>query len=484
MNSTNLRSILKSHNSNQMENTDKNSKSVSFSDDDTEFGNTDEFYYQAIDNIGINNFTKKIKDKNINDKVNISEMNSSMNSQHFDFVQPLRIPLKDLDDILLSDDDDDSDDDVSYTNGIMNNKIQSKNMVDENVSCKKGILNSQKYVDAVKVLNSSGISKQQSKNKKSSNSQNKMNDNNNLHLLKKKRKRSKCPSSKKIRKQINESYTERHGSYFKQFPLKRLAREKEKAAKRKISKREIWNWKNATDDILSHKDQAVWFEDVLKSTGNETQKECVVNKQLLENRKKMAKFLSHMNFIEIKEIMNGNEKLFEKHLSGHDHQQKFTATPEKNVLFVIMDMTKDESFITTKKQEGSYKEIGNNCGYLYLDTVGMDVTVYVPTIIIKLKSILNCPETSWKSFAGTRNATEKIYADRSGVHSSTLQLLDKQIEDCKDGVDKKFIVVHDDSIEFSADSDVVNCFVQDLSCILAHKIGSQNIVCGENVVKE
>lgn len=296
------------------------------------------------------------------------------------------------------------------------------------------------------------------------------------------KKRSKCPSSKNIRKRLNENYGKIYGSYFTKFPLKRLAREQEKARKRNVSRRKIWDWVNPslTDNILNHTDQTVWFRNVLKATGGKG-KEIVVSKSMLENRKKLAKFLAHMNFLNLKESMQGNELLFQKSLSGHSHDRKFTATPTKNVLFVVMDMTKDDNFIQQLKGDGSFKEISDNSGYLYITVSGIETVVYVPVVIMKMKTLLDFPESSWKSFSGTRNATEKVFADRNGIHSCTLQLLDKQIEESKDDIEKKLIVVHDERIEFSEDSDVVNCFVQDIKCVLAHRIGSQHIVSGENV---
>ena len=293
------------------------------------------------------------------------------------------------------------------------------------------------------------------------------------------RKGVRCPSSRKVRKVVSQSYKKRYGTYYEKFPLNRVTREKVRASELAVTRGKIWSWKDPDNIIMSYIDQSSWFESVLKSTGNKSCENFLITGQVLENRRKFGRILAHMNFIRIKEALYRDKMLLSKDLTQHEHKNKFTAIPEKNIVFVILDMTTKSDVVSTKKREGVYKEISDRSGFVYIEVCGQDVSICIPVIIVPFSSLLDVPEISWKSFSGTRKSTERIFADRDGIHSSALQLLDRNIDKCKDGVIKRMIVVHDDSIAFAGDSDVVHCLSGDLNCILVRMLERHGLIIGE-----
>ena len=260
-------------------------------------------------------------------------------------------------------------------------------------------------------------------------------------------------------------YGERIKTYLDMFPLTRRQRLQRRAALKKVGKRALWSWKKGAQ-IFSYTDQEEWFSRVLRATGDKSYGDTV--SVSLRNRRKIAQIMAHLHFVRFRDAIERAQLLFDKQ-PPQVTPLSFSVVTKKKILLLVIDMTEERGL--AKKLGKDFSEVTSGMGFLNVPLENLSTCIRVPAIILPFQSLLDQPEYSWKSFIGTKKATERLFADRAGIHAATVQLVDSQIEANKDKyMTIKMIAVHDKNVIFTSDSDVVHSEPSELIDVLSSRV--------------
>jgi len=202
---------------------------------------------------------------------------------------------------------------------------------------------------------------------------------------------------------------------------------------------------------------------------NDDSQKTQANKSTLKTRLHIGRFNAGMMYNQVMKISMDPRIVNETF-------QKGVITPSEETYIVIIDTTrfKDQ---TLKAIESIYSKKTENVGLCRIPTRVPSETVVIPTIKINFHSILDRPVEANKSLFGSQKKNTRIFADKDGINTASLQILDRYLSEAKKmkGIDYKMIVLHDDGLVFDDVKDFVHCTVDDFVATVASRVTAMKL---------
>lgn len=237
------------------------------------------------------------------------------------------------------------------------------------------------------------------------------------------------------------------------FPHTRKQRVRKVALSKSLSMKNVYSWMKDGCETL-----------VRSSVSFENSQETPKTKSTLTARLHIGRFNAGMMYNQVVKISNNHRVLSETLRHG-------TVSPADPTYIVIVDTTTNKSF-TNHAIESIYLKKTENVGVCRIQTRVPSETVVIPTIKINFESILDRPGEANKSLFGSQKKNARTFADRNGINTASLQILDRYLSEAKKmkGIDYKMIVLHDNGLLFDDVKDFVHCTVTDFVGTVASRV--------------
>lgn len=241
----------------------------------------------------------------------------------------------------------------------------------------------------------------------------------------------------------------------KLFPQTRKQRVRKVARSKTLGAKNVYSWMKGGCDMLVRSSQHL--EKIHKTPKK---------KSVLTSRLHIGRFNAGMMYNQVMKITSNQSVLRET--LRHE-----TGSPVDPTYIVLVDTTRNKT-ATEHAIESVYSKKSEHLGVCRIHTRVPSETVIIPTIKINFESILDRPKEANKSLFGSKNKNERIFADRDGINTASLQILDRYLSEAKKikGEDYKMIVLHDNGLSFEDVKDFVHCTVTDFVGTVASRVVS------------
>lgn len=242
----------------------------------------------------------------------------------------------------------------------------------------------------------------------------------------------------------------------KVFPQSRHQRLRKLALAKSIPIKHVYSWKQDGSDSL------------VKSVSPLKQNETTVSKKTsLISRLHIGRYNAGMMYNEVM-ILSEHENF------APSSEGIISAHP---TFLVIVDTTRNK-VDTAFAIDSIYRTKGHRVGLCCLQTSLPNESVFIPTIKIDFTSILDRPGDASKGLFGSTKKNARIFADRDGINTASLQILDRYLSEAKkrNGIDYKMIVLHDDGLSFDAVKDFVHCYPEHFVSTVASRVGGMKLM--------
>jgi hypothetical protein len=242
----------------------------------------------------------------------------------------------------------------------------------------------------------------------------------------------------------------------KVFPQSRHQRLRKLALAKSVPIKHVYSWKQEG----SH--------DLVKSVSPLTENETTVStKTSLISRLHIGRYNAGMMYNEVM-ILSEHEK-FAPSSEG--------IIPAHPTFLVIVDTTGNK-VATDFAIDCIYRRKGDRVGLCCLQTGLPNECVFIPTVKIDFTSILDRPGDASRGLFGSRKKNARIFADRDGINTASLQLLDRYLSEAKkrNSIDFRMIVLHDDGLEFDAVKHFVHCYPEHFVSTVASRVGGMKLM--------
>ncbi len=263
---------------------------------------------------------------------------------------------------------------------------------------------------------------------------------------------------------IRESMDRQFGAkdLLNEVPLTRAGRVKKVAKSRGVTTRGIWAWRTEGRDKLVRYSNGRQFQETLQaSCGDPNNKRAVISeKGIMANRRTAAMFVSHANYLRMRDMVERNAA----HLTRPMPLRERSYTPKRPTVLALLDATGDGHLWETMKTRDDFLVVAEESsregvGVLRIPLPApVQVDLSVPVLVARFASLMDAPESSWRSVRGTKVGTMQLFMDREGINTATLQMLDEKVErDNKtQEILTKLVVVGDDGVDLSGVEDLVS----------------------------
>lgn len=277
----------------------------------------------------------------------------------------------------------------------------------------------------------------------------------NMTEIKLAKEQKKC--RERILRYFRKHYDTRHIG--KLFPQTRKQRVRKIARSKSLGTKNVYSWMKGGCDMLVRSSQ-YFFEKIHKTPKT---------KSVLRSRLHIGRFNAGMMYNQVMKITSNYGVLRE--ILGHEN-----VSPVDPTYIVLVDTTRNKT-ATEHAIQSVYFKKSEHLGVCRLQTRVPSETVSIPTIKINFKSILDRPKEANKSLFGSKNKNQTIFADRDGINTASLQILDRYLSDAKKmkGEEYKMIVLHDNGLLFEDVKDFVHCSVSDFVATVASRVVSMNL---------
>lgn len=244
----------------------------------------------------------------------------------------------------------------------------------------------------------------------------------------------------------------------KLFPQTRKQRVRKVARSKSLGMKNVYSWMKGGCDTLVRSSEI--FENIEKTPEK---------KSVLTSRLHIGRFNAGMMYNQVIKITSNQSVLSETLRHG-------TVSPVDPTYIVIVDTTRNKT-ATEHAIESIYSKKSEHLGVCKIQTRVPSETVVIPTIKINFESILDRPEEANKSLFGSQKKNHSIFADRDGINTASLQILDRYLSEAKKmkGENYKMIVLHDNGLSFADVKDFVHCTVADFVGTVASRVASMQL---------
>ena len=250
----------------------------------------------------------------------------------------------------------------------------------------------------------------------------------------------------------------------KVFPQSRHQRLRKLARSKSVPIKHVYSWKQAGSDHLVKSSESEPFGQDTETT---TTPASSSKKTSLTSRLHIGRYNAGMMYNEV--MMLSEREGFAPSSEG--------IVPTRTTFLVVVDTTINK-VDTDFAIDCIYRTKGDRVGLCCLQTGLPNESVFIPTIKIDFASILDRPGDASRGLFGSTKTNARIFADRDGINTASLQILDRYLSEAKkrNGVDYKMIVLHDDGLEFDAVKDFVHCFPEHFVSTVASRVGGMKFM--------
>ena len=260
-----------------------------------------------------------------------------------------------------------------------------------------------------------------------------------------------------------------------EVPMCRASRVRKVARSRGVSTRRVNAWRaEGRENLVKYSNGRQFLETLRASCGDLVSERPIISeKGITANRRAVAMFTSHSIYLRIRDIVERNAT----HLTHPMPLRERSYTPKHPTVLALLDATGDGHLWETMKARENFLVVAEESsregvGVLRIPLPApVQVDLSVPVLVARFDSLLDAPESSWRSVRGTKNGTMQLFLDREGINTATLQMLDEKVD--RDNKKKndgeqdgnkilaKLVAVGDDGVDLSGAEDVVSASVSD-----------------------
>ena len=257
-------------------------------------------------------------------------------------------------------------------------------------------------------------------------------------------------------------------AFRKRFALSRTARMK--AASKGMPKVHITAANNMDGPLISFRDKEDWVSFVRSDfKGRGIKNREVTKSWILKQRRAIARHSASMI---------ANRLLDEAETSFSKVQTLLRVNnPARPTIVVVLDMDKKhtaqkrikDQMVAVTAQNGSHL-FGQYVLQTWKDSkIPMHA---VPLLLTHFESVIDRPQNYHPTTHSNVRAPYRIFEDREGIYSATLQMLDQMLEQNKSimGIDMKLIVTHGGNIDMDKMQDIVHCRYEDLDAAIKSRV--------------
>ena len=248
----------------------------------------------------------------------------------------------------------------------------------------------------------------------------------------------------------------------KVFPQSRHQRLRKLAISKSVPIKHVYSWKQAgSDHLVKSSDSQPFGQDTETTIPSSTKQTS------LTSRLHIGRYNAGMMYNEV--MMLSERDNFAPSSEG--------IVPAGPTFLVIVDTTRNK-VATDFALDCIYRTKRDRVGLCCLQTGLPNESVFIPTIKIDFASILDRPGDASRGLFGSTKKNARIFADRDGINTASLQLLDRYLSEAKkrNSIDFRMIVLHDDGLEFDAVKHFVHCYPEHFVSTVASRVGGMKLM--------